>query len=277
MYQAPPSRFDLAPERREAGQHRAGVGEEIGVGGERGQIGERPADVGGDDPEQRFRRRREEADVEVAVEEQRRDAGAVENVLQIVGRAALPFERLLKLAVERGQLLVERLQLLLRGYQLLVGGLELLVDRHRFFVDRRLLLVGDLEVADGALQFLAGGVELALELGDPRDVSAGRPAGPAGARALGFVDEADQQQLLALALHRLDLDADRDDAAAVARRRAGDDGARVLLAGLLDRRPELVAQPVARHGQQIAAGLARRRPADSGRSVPSNRGTRPCG
>ena len=66
MYQAPLSAFDLAPERREAGQHRASIGEQIAVGGERGEIGERPADVGGDDAEQRFRRRREEADVEVA-------------------------------------------------------------------------------------------------------------------------------------------------------------------------------------------------------------------
>ena len=178
-----------------------------------GEVGERPADVGGDDPEQRFRRRREEADVEVAVEEQRRDAGAVEDVLQVVGGAALAFERLLQLAVEGGELLVERLQLLLGGFQLLVGGLELLVDRHRLFVDRRLLLVGDLEVADGALQFLAGGVELVLELGDPRGCI-GRPhrARRLASCALGLVEEADQQQFLALALHRLHRDAHRDRA-----------------------------------------------------------------
>ena len=202
MYQAPLSASISRPERREAGENRARVGQQIGVAERAGEVGERPADIGGDDAEQRFRRRREEADVEIAVEEQRRDAGAVQDVLQIVGRAALPLQRLLKLAVEGGELLVERLQLLLRGHQLLVGRLELLVDRHRFFVDRLLLLVGDLEVADGALQLLAGGVELVLELGDPRDDRRVGSTGAASLRSpLGLVDEADQQQLLALALH----------------------------------------------------------------------------
>src|SRR5690242_16970532 len=79
-----------------------------------GQVGERPADVGGDDAEQRLSRRCEEADVEVAVQEQRRDAGAVQDVLQVVRRAALPFEGFLKLTIERRELFVERLQLLPR-------------------------------------------------------------------------------------------------------------------------------------------------------------------
>ena len=69
--------------------------------------------------------RREEADVEVGVEEERRDVGAVQDILQIVGRRALPLQRFLKLAVEGGQLLVERLQFLLRRQQLLVGRLDI--------------------------------------------------------------------------------------------------------------------------------------------------------
>ncbi len=45
---------------------------------------------------------------------------------------------------------------------------------------------------------------------DPREVI-GRLDRPAQLwLALGFVEEADQQQLLAVALHRMDLDADRD-------------------------------------------------------------------
>ena len=84
MYQAPFSASISRSSGASVGEHRARVGEEIRVGGERGEIGERSADIGGDDAEQRFRRRREEADVEVAVEEQRRDVGAVEDVLQIV-------------------------------------------------------------------------------------------------------------------------------------------------------------------------------------------------
>ena len=76
-----------------------------------------------------LRGRREEADIEVAVEEERRDVGAVEDVLQVVGRAALLLERLLELAVEGGELLVERLQLLLRGFS------SSLVDWNSSFTD----------------------------------------------------------------------------------------------------------------------------------------------
>src|ERR1700752_4483156 len=47
--------------------------------------------------------------------------------------------------------------------------------------------------------------------------------------ALGFVEEADQQQFLALALHRMDLDADRNSTAGVARLGARDNRARLLL------------------------------------------------
>ena len=144
-----------------------GIGDQVGIGGERGEVGERSADIAGDDPEQRSCRRREEADVEVAVEEQGRDTSAVEDVLQIVRCVALPFQGLLQLAVEGGELFVERLKLLLRGDQLLIGALELLVDRHRFFIDRRLLGAGDFEVADGDLQFLAGRIEFPFEFGDP--------------------------------------------------------------------------------------------------------------
>ena len=175
--------LDLAVRRHMAGKNRPGIGEQVVVVDAAGQVGERPADVGGDDAEQRLGRRREEADVEVAVQEQRRDAGAVQDVLQVVRRAALPFERFLKLTVERGELFVERLQLLPRGHQLFVGRLELLIRRHGFLVDRLLLLVGDLEFVDGALQLLAGGVELPLELCDPREViRAARPSGPTSAR-----------------------------------------------------------------------------------------------
>ena len=77
------------------------------------EIGERPADVGGDHAEERLRRRREEADIEFLVEEQRRDVGAVQDVLEVVGDGLMLIEGLLKLAVERRELLVERLQFLL--------------------------------------------------------------------------------------------------------------------------------------------------------------------
>ena len=197
----------------------------------------------------------------VAVQEQRRDAGAVQDVLQIVGRAALAFERFLELAVEGGELLVERLQLLLRGHQFLVGRLELLVDRHRFFVDRLLLLVGDLEVVDGALQLLAGGVELPLELGDPREVirRLGR-LGPACCSRSGSskkLTSSNSSPSLCTGWTSMRTATALPPwlaCAPVTIARA------CSCARLLDRRPELVAQPLARHGEQIAAGLARGHP-----------------
>src|SRR5438270_11472997 len=54
----------------------------------------------------------------------------------------------------------------------------------------------------------------------------------------------------------MDRDANRDTIAAVAGPHARGDCRRALPARLLDRRPEFVAQPLARHGEQTAPGLA---------------------
>ena len=93
------------------------------------QVSERPPYVTWNNVEQGFRRRREEADVEVCVEKDCRHVGAVEDVLQIVRGRALPIQRFLQLAIESVQFLVERLQFLLGGHQFLVRGLILLIDR----------------------------------------------------------------------------------------------------------------------------------------------------
>ena len=99
-------------------------------------------------------------DVELGVEEQRADLGALEQVVH-VGRqlAELGDLRLVlgvdgvELLVDRLQLLVGRLQLLVRRDELLVGGLQ--------FLDRRLqALPGDLQ-----LPFEHGDVELRLLVG----------------------------------------------------------------------------------------------------------------
>ena len=90
---------------------------------------------------------------------------------------------------------------------------------------------------NGALQLLAGSIEFPLELGYPREVI-GRLDRPAQLwLPLGFVEEADQQQLLAVALHRMDLDADRDGIAAMVRLRTRSGRTRMLPARLLDHRP----------------------------------------
>ena len=46
-------RFDLALDRREGLQHRSRVGQKRAIGGQRIEVGERPADVAGNDVEQR--------------------------------------------------------------------------------------------------------------------------------------------------------------------------------------------------------------------------------
>ena len=120
--------FDLSLDRHECPQHRPCVGQQSDIGGQRIEIRERPTNVRGYDTEERLGSRREEADIQVGIEEERRDIGAVQHVLQIVGRGTLPFERFLKLAVKGGKFFIERLQFLLRRQEFLVRRLVFLID-----------------------------------------------------------------------------------------------------------------------------------------------------
>ena len=137
--------LDLTLDRRRMRQHRARVVGEQAVAGERAQVGERAADVALHDREQRARRRGEEADAQLCIEEQHGDIGAAEHVLQVVGRGALLLQGGLKPAVQRAQLLVERLQRLLRG-------------RHRLPIDRRPHLARERQVARRAPGLVHGKV-----------------------------------------------------------------------------------------------------------------------
>ncbi len=111
---------------------------------------------------------REEPDVQVTVEEDRRNIGAVEHVLQVVRRRAVALDGFLQLGVQRRQLLVEGLQLLLRGEQFLVGGLELLVDRQRLGGIGGVALDLLFQFAQGIAEIVAGRLQIGLELGDAR-------------------------------------------------------------------------------------------------------------
>ena len=71
-----------------------------------------------------------------------------------------------------------------------------------------------------------------------------------------LVNEADQEQVLAFASNRLYVDAEREYVAIVLDLAAGDQNARVFLAGALDRRPELGPHVVTRHGEHILAWRA---------------------
>ena len=179
--------FDLPLDRREGLQHRSGIRQKSAIGGQRAEVCERPPDVAGNDIEERLGGRREEADIEVGVEEERRNIGAVQDILQIIGGRTLPLQRFLELAVEGGKLLVERLQFLLRRQQLLVRRLVFLVDGQCFFVDRLLLFARNLKVADGALQLRSAWLRVPARARRPaerlpRAVGATSLCAPASAR-----------------------------------------------------------------------------------------------
>ena len=135
------------------------------------EICQRPADIARNDVVQRLGGRREEADLEIAVQEQRGHVRAVEDILQVVRGGTLSLERLLQLAVERRQLFVERLQFLLGRQKLLIGGLVFLVDGQRFLVDRALLLARGFQAACALLQFGAGRLQFPLQLGNTQGVA----------------------------------------------------------------------------------------------------------
>ena len=247
--------LDLAVRRHVAGESLRGVGEEVGVVDQAGEVGQRPADIRSEDAEHRFCGRCEQSDLEVTVQEQHRNLRAVHGVLQIVGGGALPLDRFVELTVEGGEFLVERLQLFLGSFQFFVGRLEFFVDRQGLFVGGRQFVISCLKVVDCALQFLAGGVELLLELENMRRLG-GLGLILAAFLAFRLIREADQKKLLALGLKRLYRDADPDGVAVPAQLRSADHDRRMLLVGLADCRPQLCAQPVARRGEEIPAGLA---------------------
>ena len=74
-------RFNLPLRRLQGQQDRRGIGDQIAVYSQRVQIRQRTPDIAGNDREQRFRRRREESDVETLVQEECRDIGAIKDVL----------------------------------------------------------------------------------------------------------------------------------------------------------------------------------------------------
>ena len=71
-------------DRRQRLQHGMSVGQQVGIGSTRIEIGERAADIAGDDVEEKPRRRCEKPNIEIGVEKQRRHIRAVEDILQIV-------------------------------------------------------------------------------------------------------------------------------------------------------------------------------------------------
>ena len=137
-------------------QHALDVGDQRRVRRSCVKLRERPADVLRQDLEDLGDARRELADAQLAIEEHRRDVGAVQQVLDVVVELLQLGVLLLVLRVDGVELLVDRVQLLVRALQLLVRGDQLLVGRLQ-------LLVGRLELLDRGLQVLLGVGELVFE------------------------------------------------------------------------------------------------------------------
>ncbi len=91
-----------------------------------------------------------------AIQEQRADVGAVEQVLDVVVQGRQLGVLLLILRVDGVELLVDGMELLVRALQLLVRGDELLVGRLQLFV-------GALELLDRGLEVFLGVGQLVLQ------------------------------------------------------------------------------------------------------------------
>ena len=111
-------------------------------------VGERPADVGGQDVEATPGPRRHPTDEEIVVDEQDRDVDTTEDVPEVIVQQRQFCVVLLQLLVEGGELLIARLQLLVGSLELFVRRLELFVARDNLFVRRLQLLVRRLLVLD---------------------------------------------------------------------------------------------------------------------------------
>ncbi len=84
-----------------AAEHRADVVFEIRVGEPTDEVGQRPAVVAGNEIEQLGDRRREAADHEISVEENRRDLGALEEVVQVAVGAIELVDLVAELSIDR--------------------------------------------------------------------------------------------------------------------------------------------------------------------------------
>ena len=127
-------------------------------------IRERPSPVGRDQIEDRGNRRGETANDELAVEQNRGDLGALEQVAQIGVGAVELVDLAVEFGVDRMQLFIDRLQLLLGGLQLLVGGLQLLIDRNHFLVRGLELLQCAFIFLDRRLQTLPRVAQFVMQL-----------------------------------------------------------------------------------------------------------------
>ena len=141
--------------------------ERLQVGEIEGELdgADRPAQVGGDQMEQFFRRRREPPDSHVRPEHDDGHLDAVEQVEEVVVEAVELRVAVVQLVVDGRQLFVAGLDFLLGGFQFFVDALQLFVGRLHLFVGGLQFLVCGLLLLDHRLQVLAGGGQLPRQPG----------------------------------------------------------------------------------------------------------------
>jgi hypothetical protein len=102
-------------------------------------------------------------DAHVVVEKDRRDLGALDEILNVVVHPQQLIVLAAELGVDRLELLVDRLHLLLCRFELLVRGLQLLIDRLILFGARAGVLVGALRRVDRHVELLLRPEQLVLQ------------------------------------------------------------------------------------------------------------------
>ena len=122
------------------------------------QIGDRPADIGGDQVQHRFDRAGKAADAKIAPDHHQGDADALQQIGQV------PVD-LAEFHVADLQLFVQRVQFFVGGFQFLLSGFQLLIAGLRLFGGRPELLHGRCILFDDRLQILFSGQQLAPQPG----------------------------------------------------------------------------------------------------------------
>src|SRR5580704_538925 len=120
---------DPTLDRLAAIQHPANVMSQVDVVDIARDIGQRSAAIARDEIKDGAHRRGEAADDEVAIEEDRGDLRALEDIFKIAVCLIQRFDLFAELRIDGIQLLIDRLLFFLRGLQLLVDRLYLLVNR----------------------------------------------------------------------------------------------------------------------------------------------------
>src|SRR5690606_28609961 len=120
-------------------------------------------DIAGKNVEKRTSSRREKADVERRIKKEDGLAGAVEDVLKVIGCCSLAIEAVLQLIVQGCQFLVPGLLLLFRDQQFLVDRLEFRIRRQYLLIGNPLFFGCDFEVMYGGFEIVPGCLQFPLQ------------------------------------------------------------------------------------------------------------------